>query len=70
MVFVIFGLPAFLAYLLGRYLINKFFLESYIWIFVLLPAFILGWVIFFIRFRKITGELKEINKKIKEAKKS
>lgn len=64
-IFAIFGIPAFGAYFLGKYLISKFELGTYVWIFVLIPSFILGWVIFIFRFRNINNELKNLNTQIK-----
>jgi hypothetical protein len=65
-IFVIFGVPAGLAYFIGNYFINLYDLEKFVWIFFLFPSFVLGWVLFYFRFRKISNELKDINEKIKK----
>ena len=63
-IFIIFGLPAALALVLGKMLD----LSRGSQLALLLPAFVLSWVAFFHKFKKISGEIKELNKKIKENK--
>ncbi len=60
-IFVIFGLPAALALGIGKF----FDLSRGLQVTLLVPAFVLSWVIFFQKFKKISGEIKDLNEKIK-----
>lgn len=60
-IFVIFGFPAGLSLGIGKFLNLSMGLR----VALLVPAFILSWVIFFLKFKKISGEIKDLNEKIK-----
>jgi uncharacterized membrane protein (DUF485 family) len=63
--FVIFGVPALIAFFLGDHLDN-YFDSGRLWKIVLLAiAFVISWIIVVIRVRKITKELKALDEKIK-----
>ena len=63
---VIFGIPALLAFFLGRYIDNAAGTDTK-WILVCLAvSFIFSWVIMIIQYRKIDRELKLLDKLIKE----
>lgn len=63
-IFVIFGLPAAAAFFLGKYLIDAYGFGRSAQALLLIPAFVLSWVIFIIKFKKISREISDLNDKI------
>jgi uncharacterized membrane protein len=62
----IFGIPALLGYFIGIYLKNTYYISKYIQILILLPMFILSWLILIKRYKNLDLKLKNINLKIKD----
>ncbi len=67
-ILVIFGLPALLGFFLADYLAARYALPKIVEVLILLPFFILSWVILIFRYKIVDRELKDVNKKIQEIK--
>lgn len=61
-IFVIFGLPAGIALGVGKFMDFSRGMQ----LALLLPAFSLSWFVFFRKFKKISGEINDLNQKIGE----
>lgn len=66
----IFGVPAFLGVLLGRWIMGEFETGQWVLYSILGATFILSWIIFLARVRNISKNIKHVQDRIKEARES